>query len=648
MKMKKTIPGIFYLTVCTLFVLCFQKADAQDVSFSATASAAKVGVQDQFQITFTLQDAQHVGAIKTPNFKDFKVLGGPFQSSRTNMMVNGNRMVQRQSFTVSFVLQPKHTGNITIPPATADDGAGNNYQSNSVKVEVVAGSIQPAQRNAGGGGSSFWDQDPFANQSQQQAARAQAAAQPKLEIGNAIFIKVDVDKKNVKLGEQVTAVYKLYARIPMQVGISKLPSLNGFWTQDFDIPKQQKPVEEIVNGQKYQTFVLKKSALFPQQSGKLILDVAEADGTAQVPVRVQRRSIFDDPFFKQAFGGTLMMSDPMFNDPFSDAGSEQIPVHLKSQPVTINVSELPVAGKPADFTGAVGNFSIEGTLDKSELTTDDVATLKVVISGSGNLKLFTPPALRLPSGLDSYDPNIMDTIMGRTTTISGEKIAIYSIAPRNPGKYEIPPITLSYYDPSSNSYKSVSTKAYSLSVKPGKGAPVVASKAGNGSADIQDHILSAIPRPAISNPAYWGLFAIPALLLFGIGFYRKREEENVADTIQNRNRLANKVAQKRLAVAGSMLQNKDSSGFYGEVSKSIWLYLSDKLNIPLSSLNKESAKAGMQAQRVPQPVQDQVEILLTECEMALYASSGDSHQMQQSYSQATGIITNLERTLRAS
>ncbi|MEO6832881.1 MAG: BatD family protein [Chitinophagaceae bacterium] len=646
--MKQNIFSIFCLSVLTLVILAVQKAEAQSVSFSATASAPKVGVQDQFQISFTLQNAQHVGAIKTPNFKDFKVLSGPFQSSSSNTVVSGNRMVQSQSFTVSFVLQPKHIGTFTIPPATAGDGAGHNYQSNGVKIEVVAGSIQQTQRNVAGGGGSFWDQDPFANQSQQQAAQAQAAAQPKLDIGNAIFIKVNVDKKNVKLGEQITAVYKLYARIPMQVAISKLPSLNGFWTQDFDIPKQQKPVEEIVNGQKYQTFILKKSALFPQQSGKLILDVAEAEGTAHVPVKIQRRSLFDDPFFKQAFGGTLMMSDPMFNDPFGDAGYQQIPVHLKSQPVTINVSELPTEGKPANFTGAVGDFSIEGQLDKSELTTDDVATLKVTISGSGNLKLFTPPALNLPSGLDSYDPNIQDTIMGRTTTISGEKIVTYSIAPRNPGSYEIPPITLSYYDPKSNTYKSVSTPAYHLVVKPGRGTPTMASKASNANTDIDDTILSAIPRPAIANPIYWGLLALPVLLLFGVGYYRKREEENDADTFQNRNRLASKVAQKRLELAGKLLQSNDARGFYTELSKSLWLFLSDKLNIPISSLSKESAMAGMQAQQVPQPVQQQVERILDECEMALYASSGNNSQMQQTFRDAAGIITNLERTLRAS
>ena len=604
---------------------------------------------DQLQVTYSIQDGDGVQTIN-PVFKDFRIVAGPFQSQSTSMQISGNHMVQTTSISVTFVLQAKHTGSIVIPPATAHDAAGHNFQSNALKVEVVPGTFSaPVARSNSPFGNSMFDDDPFASPSQRAAAKAQTAAQPKLDISNAIFIKVDVDKKSVKLGEQITAVYKLYARIPMQVAISKLPSLNGFWTQDFDIPKQQKPVEEIVNGQKYQTFILKKSALFPQQAGKLTLDVAEADGTAHVPVKTQRRNPFDDPFFQQAFGGTLMMSDPFFSDPFGESGFEQIPVHLKSSPVQITVSELPTQGKPADFTGAVGNFSISGKLDKQELSTDDVATLKVTISGSGNLKLFTPPKLNLPPGLDAYDPNSIDTILGRTTTISGEKIVTYSIAPRAAGNYDIPPLTLSWYDPVSSSYKSASTSAFHLHVKQGAGNVAATSNAnGTNAGDIDDHVLASVPEPLILSPVYWSMFAFPLLLLAGVSVYKKRAEETAADTVQNRNRLASKVAQKRLSAAGVMLQNDNARGFYDELSKSIWLYLSDKLNIPISRLSKSTALDALQVKQVPSSIREQIEKVLDECEMALYASSGSNQQMQQTFSEAAGIITNLERTLRAS
>jgi len=640
---------IHFIVPCLgLLLITCRQAFAQNVVFTANVSAGKVGVNDQFQVTYTIQDAPNVQAINNPSFKDFKVLGGPFTSRSSNVVISGNKMTESRSFSVSFLLQPKHPGVITIPPATASDGSGHSYQSNAVRVDVVPGSLQQYAPRGPATASSVFDDDPFATKSQKQAARQQQAAQPKVDLGNAIFIKVDVDKRAVRLGEQVTAIYKLYARVPMNVAISKLPSLNGFWTQDFDIPKQQKPVEEVVNGQKYQTFILKKSALFPQQSGKLTLDVAEAEGTAHIPVQVQHRSLFDDPIFQQAFGGTLMMSDPFFRDPFAETGFEQIPVHLKSSPVQITVSELPDKDKPADFTGAVGSYTVSGKLDKDQLTTDDVATLKLTISGSGNLKLFTAPALNLPTGLDSYEPNVLDTIMGRTTKISGEKIVTYSIAPRAPGNYDIPPLTLSWFDPESGTYKSAATPAYHLHVKPGKGGIATAMGHVGGHGEIDDQLILSSPQPIILSPTYWSLYALPLLLLLGVTVYKKREEETIADTVQNRNRQASKVAQKRLAVAGTMLQNNNARGFYDELSKSIWLYLSDKLNIPISRLGKTSALEAMRDQHVPGPVCEQVEKVLSECEMALYASSGSSTQMQQTFSEAAGIITSLERTLRAS
>ncbi len=184
----------------------------------------------------------------------------------------------------------------------------------------------------------------------------------------------------------------------MQVGISKLPSLNGFWTQDFDIPKQAKPTEEVLDGKKYQVFLLKKSALFPQQTGTLELDEAEAKGVARIVQQVQRKmsDMFTNPFGN----GTLMMNDPYFNNAYYNTMAyKDIKVDLKSTPVKITVTALPEKDKPADYGGAVGDFTITGKIDKQDLTTDDVATLTLNITGSGNLKLIEAPKLNLPNGI---------------------------------------------------------------------------------------------------------------------------------------------------------------------------------------------------------------------------------------------------------
>jgi hypothetical protein len=628
-------------------------ADAQNIVFSGAASASKVGVKDQFQVTYTVQDGGNLTTI-TQAFKDFIVVGGPFRTQSSSMQVVNGRTTQSSSQSITFILQARHAGNVTIPPAETTDQAGHTYKSNSIQIQIVPGSVaqQQHQRPTGGG---FWDEDPFgsvdpfAAQRRQNPQPAAAAAPASTDVGKDIFIKVDVDRQQVKVGEQVTAVYKLYTRIPMQVAISKLPSLNGFWTQDFELPKKPEPTDEVVNGKHYQMFVLKKSALFPQQSGTLTLDVAEAQGTAQIATQVQRRSPFDDPFFKQAFSG-FNLSDPFFTDQFVDVDYRQVPVNIKSAPVKITVSDLPEASRPADYTGAVGNFTVTASLDKQKLTTDDVATITLRIKGTGNLKLFDAPKLNLPNGLDSYEPNIVDTITGRTTTISGEKIISYSVAARKPGDYQIPPISLSYYDPASGSYKTASAEGFSLHVDAGNGYAATGGSLIGGArsnSDINDKLLLSAPNPMVSSPVYWSLYAMPLLLLLFVGVYRRREEEQQANSAQHRLKTANKVAQKRLSTAGQKLQQGDSRGFYDEVSKALWLYLSDKLGIPLSGLSKNAALNAIAQRGVPSPVQAQIEKVLTECELALYAPAGSGQQMQQTFSEAASIITGLERTLRA-
>jgi hypothetical protein len=654
--MKSSLFTIHLLTAFLLLLTSCDAAMAQNVVFSANANASRVGAADQLQVTYTIQDVDGLQSFIPNHNKDFKVLAGPFQSQNTTMQVVGNRMVQNSSMSFTFVLQPRHTGAIVIPPAVAKDAAGHSYQSNAIQVEVVPGTVmrqQPQrQQQSGPWDDPFGGVDPFAagRHGQPQSTRPQQAAkQPKVDIGKDIFIRVDVDKKSVHIGEQVTALYKLYARIPMQVSISKLPSLNGFWTQDFDIPKQPKPVEEIIDGKRYQMFVLKKSALFPQQSGTLVLDPAEAEGTARIAVKTQRQGFFnpfDDPFFKQAFGGSLMMNDPFFSDPFGDMAYQDVPVHLKSTPVTINITDLPNNDKPADFTGAVGSFAISSKLDKTSLSTDDVATLTLKISGSGNLKLFDAPKLALPNGLDAYDPNILDTITGRSTTISGDKIITYTIAPRKSGDYTIPAISFSWYDPKGGGYKHASTSSFRLHVTPGKG--IIAGGSGKShSGDILDNLSLHAGHPLILTTGYWAMYSLPLLAFIGIVFYRRRKDEEEAHADLYRTRKAGNVAHKRLSVAEAMLQKGDRKGFYDELSKAIWLYLSDKLGIPISSLGKTAAAQALAQRGVPDDVRHQADQLINECELALYAPLGGNQQMQRDFNEAASIINSLERTLRA-
>ncbi len=664
-----------YSLVLLLLTSAFHFASAQNVVFTAVAGANKIGVKDQVEVQYTIRDAQNLQSVSNPSDADFIIVGGPYQSQSSNTSITGNKVVTSQSLSLTYVIQPRKEGTFTIPPITARDAAGHQYQSNALTIQVVPGTVvqQQQQRRSRGYDPFAGDDDVLAlmrqmqqmqqmqmQQMQQQRGR-QAPAQPTpnepdppvndAEIKKDLFIKVTADKNKVKIGEQVTISYKLYSRIPMQMGISKLPSLNGFWTQDFEIPKQMKPTEEVLDGKKYQVFLLKKSALFPQQTGNLELDPAEAKGVARIVQQVRRKmSDMFDPFG----AGTLMMNDPFFNNTFYNTMAyKDVQVHLKSSPVKISVTPLPETDKPASFGGAVGKFNISSKMDKKTLSTDDVATLTLNITGSGNLKLIEAPKLNLPNGLNTYDPVTIDTITGRSTTITGSKIITYVITPQTAGDYEIPPVSFTYFNPETNSYVTETTEPVKLNVTPGKRSNN--QKSGTNSVSYKDihEIVKQPPATYYSKPSplmftasYWSAYVLPLALYFGMVYWKRRDEELSKDTTLLRRKRANKVALQRLVTAKKLLQQQNKKPFYEEVSKAIWLYLSDKLSIPLSSLSRETATEAMNLRKVPVDVQKKLEDVIWECENALYASGG-SRQMSDTYEDAVKVISNLDDIFKA-
>ncbi len=651
-----------YCIVTLLSIAGYDNLLAQNVVFTAQAAAGKIGIQDQMEIVYTIQDAGDLQAMAPPAnlTKEFNVVQGPFSGRSSNVSIVNGKMTQSQSVNVTYIVQPRHLGTINLSPATAKDAEGHTYQSNALTIQVVQGSVAAQQQQRRGGYDPFGDDwpDPFAmmqqqRQQQMQAMRQQSQqmAQSEANIDKDLFIRVSVDKSKVRLGEQITATYKLYSRIPMNCNISKLPSLNGFWTQDFEMPKANiKPTEEIIDGKKFQVFVLKKSALFPQQTGTLELDPAEAQGVARVIQQVRNRSLFDDPAIQNAFG-SLLMSDPFFNDAFFNTMAyKDVKVHLKSTPVKITVTPLPENGKPADFTGAVGNFTIATHIDKTELTTDDVANLKLTITGSGNLKLIEAPKLNLPNGLTYLDPAIIDTITSRTTTISGSKIITYAITPNTAGDYSIPAMPFTYFNSQTGTYVTLQTDPVKLHVKQGKGT--AHSDKQLALADIHPIDKKPLPnltfsnKPLLHTVGYWSLYALPLTAFIGLAFWRRREDEMSKDVVSLKNRRANKVALKRLATAEQLLAKKDQKGFYDEISKAIWLYLSDKLNIPLSALSHERANEALSSRNVPVELQRKTQHIINECETALYAGYGSQH-MTRSYTDAIDVISKLEDCFKA-
>jgi hypothetical protein len=650
-----TRKGIFWI----LILLCMQfSAIAQEMVFSAQANARKIGTKDQFQVTYVLSNANGATNFRPPSFPGFSIVGGPYQSnSMSTSNING-QVRQTTSVNLVYVLVANRTGTITIPPATVTFN-GKDVSSNSITVQVVNGSIMQ-QRDP------FGDQDPFAamqqyqqrlrqQMQQQQKARQQQAQQQNSQIeamgekniGKNIFIKVQVDKTNPHVGEQITASYKLYTRLAMSVNLTQLPSLNGFWSQDFQIPNPPKPTEEVINGQRYQVFLLKKSALFPQQDGTLELDAAKAEGVVRVVQQVKGKNPFaDDPVL-----GSFFMDDPFFNDDmFSGYNYKDVPVKLSSAPVKINVRPLPTENQPESFTGAVGDFNVKAQLDKNSLSTDDAATFTFTIAGSGNLKLIGSPKINFPQELGVYEPQIMDTITSRNPAIAGRKVFTYGMNPQAPGDFVIPSVTFSYYDASSGTYKLQKTEPIKVHVTKGKNytGNIVRNKALPG--DIHDIYKSNIKLEndsfLVHKFWYWLLYIIGTAVVAVFLFMNKKQEEYAGNQALFKNKKANKVAWKRLAAARKLLPQQQHKEFYEEISKAIWLYLSDKLGIPLSRLSKDTISAELENKNVPIAQVDRVKRLVLECEMALYSPSGGQQQRQHTLDEAAGTIGELETVLK--
>jgi hypothetical protein len=429
----------------------------------------------------------------------------------------------------------------------------------------------------------------------------------------------------------------------MQMSISKLPSLNGFWTQDFELPKEMKPTEEIINGKKYQVFLLKKSALFPQQVGKLQLDPAEAKGLVRVVQKTKRANPFaDDPFFSQF--GSLFMGDPFFdNDLFSGMAYKDIPVTIASAPVSINVKEVPNTKKPITYTGAVGKFQFDVQLDKLSCSTDDALKLKLLIRGSGNLKLIEAPVFDLPKGLEKYDPVVIDSITGRTTAIEGFKEFEYALLPTAPGDYEIAPITFSYFNPATQQYESIVSQPIHLHVVLGKQLPANKKDKLSQFHSYNRSINAQNPFYAFDHVWYWMIMLLVGLFLL-IQLTKHKWQKIWSAWVDKRNNRSNRVALKRMKKAQVFLDQKQIELFYEEVSKAIWLYLSDKLTIDLASLSKEAAIEKLAARQLEQKIIDNVTAVINDCEMALYASSIAEHKMQQTYQDTIAIITHIENS----
>ncbi len=585
------ITGIF-LVFC-VFALNAQDDDA--VTFEMQLSKDKLGINERLRVDFEMnKDGDN---FNPPDFTGFRVLMGPSQSISSSW-VNG---VRSYSKTYSYTLAPRSQGRFTIKQATIVID-GKTYKSTPKEVEVTAAVDKPSDQMTA---------DDVADES--------------------LHLVAEVSKTGPYLNEALSVVYKLY--VSPSISVSNYqpldnPTYNNFWSQDIPV-KRLSAENGTYKGKPYRYVILKRVVLYPQKSGKLEIEPLSLEVTVDVPTN--KRDFFGGRIYSQT---TKTVS----------AGNR-----------TINVKPLPEKGKPVNFSGAVGQFDFSVTTSKTDLNASESLQAKVQVSGKGNLKLFPLPEPNLPGSLEVYEPEFDENVR---TTLSGTQGSVsnnYTIVPSNKGKYPIPAISFTYFDPDTGGYKTLISDEIMINVKEGPTPPSTASSSPNSrgkqsvATNSQFNFIKLNPHlTAIGTEEFFGstrfyLWLLLPLLLIPLAIvFRKKREAIAGDVVGNRIRRANKLARKYLSKARKELGNKEP--FYIALEKGLHNYLKAKLKIETSEFSKDKIASVLDEKQVDASTKEGFIALLKNCEMARYSPFSEV-QMQQDYDKASEVISQLDKQL---
>lgn len=587
---------------------------ADEVTFTATATPDAVAVGDQLRLSYTIT-TQDVRDFRAPSIKGFDVLMGPSRSQQSNVqIINGKTTTSTKSITFTYILLATSEGSFTIPGATIT-AENNQIISNSVTIKVL-----PADKTT-------------SNQ------KSNNNTPSKNTISNEdLFITATVNKTHVYEQEAILLTYKIYTQVDLRAFDNiKLPDFKGFHSQEIELPNNRKWGLEHYKGKNYQTTIYRQFVLFPQQTGKLTIDAARFDASIAV---VSNQSM--DPF-----------------DAFFNGGRNIIEVKksLFTPKQIINVQALP--SKPTNFSGGVGEFNITSSINASNIEANEAITIKLVISGTGNLKLITNPEIKFPEDFEIYDPKSENNFRLTNAGLSGNKVIEYLAIPRNSGDYKIPAIEFTYFDIKSQSYKTLKTEDYQVHVKKGKKG--IEQNVANFSNKeelkvlnedirfIKQNDVTLVPRGQFffGTFKYWLWYLISLLIFISLFIiYRKQVIAN-DNTIKIRIRNANKVAVKRLKLSKKFLSDNKRDEFYDEILKALWGYVSDKLNIPMSRLSKDNIEEKLCNYGVDNELIKEFLSVLDNCEFARFSPSEAANTgMEKIYEEALRIIGKMESSIK--
>ncbi len=582
-----------------------------DVSIRAVVNKNNVNIDGQIQYSVELSGkSTSLPEVTFPEFDDFYILSGP-NSSTSIQWINGN-MTSSKSF--SFYLKPRKSGDLRIGRASVTVD-GELLESEEIIINVDKSSGQPAAPNSSG---------------QKTTTDADIA-------GENLYLKTNVSKTNVYLGEQIIIEYKLYFKVNVRgYNIDKMPSNAGFWTEEFKMPQQPVIENEIVNGVNYNVAILKEVAVFPTQTGELTIDPMLITMEAVVRSRQSQRGLFDN-FFNDALGTTVQKT-------------------ISSNPVKIKVKPLPESGKPKGFGGAVGQFKFDVSVDKQASNINNAISLKQVLSGVGNIKLTNLPAPAIPPDIEKYEPKIVTDINNSGSIIRGEKKAEYILIPRIAGNYNIKPVSFSYFDPEQKKYITISSKPIELTISGESGQLT----AGNGIQQFNRQEVSLLGQdirfikenstfvPIGKKPYMSYLFWISifsGLMLFiGFSVYNDYQVRLSGNQELARRKKAGRIAGKALADARKKISLENQSEFYRSISQALQGFVQNKLNLELTDFGRQNLEKSLRHKGIADSeIQEYLEVL-EESDFRQFANiSANNVDKNDLYNRAKSILTKLEK-----
>lgn len=607
------IPLLLFLFAASAFA----PLHAQDVTVVATVDQTQVGLGEAFSLSVEIS-GRDAGEPRLPDLSQFAQQIG--RSSSQNFQFINGRM--SSSTTIHYTYLAQAAGTFEIGAVEVEVN-GQIVRSQPLRIEITQA----------GGGAQQQGAQPGATPSQ---PRTDPALQS-TEVG--VFLKAEIDRARVYQNEPVVISYKIYTlRTISSYSLSKLPNFAGFWVENFDMPRQPQTRQEVINGQRYLVAEIKRTAVFPQSAGKLTLEPMTIE--CEVQVQAQRRrsrdifeSFFDDPFFARTAR-----------------------VVVASKPVSIEVLPLPT-NKPAGFEGAVGTYSLKASVDRREAKTNEAITLKLTVSGQGNIKTLSAPRLALPRDFEVYDPKVVEDVNRANNQISGSKTWEYVMVPRFPGEFEIGGLQLPYFDVQAKEYRVASAAPIALTIAKSVGEVAMASGGMSKSdvkligQDIRFIALAQMPFEEIGQPNYaqpWFavLLALPFFGLAGAFLYQRHQQKLSSNVAYARGRKATRVATKQLQTAKKFLQSNDGKQFYAEVQRALMGFLGNKLNVAEAALVTDDIQKMLEAKNVAPAIASAYINCLHTCDFQRFApSQANGVEMKQFYDQAQNAIAQMEEAI---